>query len=207
LLLYHAYLHRLLALQVKGSDIPPPLKYWSDLEKPQKQRHKPEQQQQQQLQKAHNKKGSRAAAAAAAETDSLLIPQKLMAHLAESGWHTPTPIQRQAVPALLNQRELLAVAPTGKRMAAMSYPPPHIAISLVLSWLAVAPTSKDGNNDVHPPPLAPPPCRVALLADAPRTPALPQQCMRDRKDFLSLAGDRVSPFGRCDVALYKHLGY
>jgi ATP-dependent RNA helicase DDX52/ROK1 len=34
--------------------------------------------------------------------------------LAENGWHTPTPIQRQAVPALLQHRELLAVAPTGK---------------------------------------------------------------------------------------------
>jgi superfamily II DNA/RNA helicase len=115
----------LLMLQVKGSDIPAPLKHWSDLEKPFKQRHKAtaEQQQQQKQQKQQKHKtgskasSSKAAAAAGGDddghTDTLIIPHKLLLHLSEHGWHTPTPIQRQAVPALLGQRELLAVAPTG----------------------------------------------------------------------------------------------
>ena len=37
----------------------------------------------------------------------------LLGRLAEAGFETPTPIQRQAIPALLENRELLAVAPTG----------------------------------------------------------------------------------------------
>lgn len=38
---------------------------------------------------------------------------RLLNHLADGGFSEPTPIQRQAVPALLARRELLAVAPTG----------------------------------------------------------------------------------------------
>ncbi len=38
---------------------------------------------------------------------------RLLSRLAEEGWAEPTPIQRQAVPALLTGHELLAVAPTG----------------------------------------------------------------------------------------------
>ena len=37
----------------------------------------------------------------------------LLGRLAEAGFHEPTPIQRQAIPALLENHELLAVAPTG----------------------------------------------------------------------------------------------
>lgn len=38
---------------------------------------------------------------------------RLLTNLAEGGFGEPTPIQRQAIPALLARRELLAVAPTG----------------------------------------------------------------------------------------------
>ena len=38
---------------------------------------------------------------------------RLMANLEENGWQEPTAIQRQAVPALLDHKELFAVAPTG----------------------------------------------------------------------------------------------
>ena len=37
----------------------------------------------------------------------------LLSRLAEAGFETPTPIQRQAIPLLLENHELLAVAPTG----------------------------------------------------------------------------------------------
>jgi ATP-dependent RNA helicase DDX52/ROK1 len=40
-------------------------------------------------------------------------PPRLLANLAAAGFAEPTPIQRQATPALLARRELLAVAPTG----------------------------------------------------------------------------------------------
>jgi ATP-dependent RNA helicase DDX52/ROK1 len=40
-------------------------------------------------------------------------PPRLLANLAAGGFLEPTPIQRQAAPALLAGRELLAVAPTG----------------------------------------------------------------------------------------------
>ncbi|DBA94458.1 TPA: RNA-dependent ATPase rok1 [Trebouxia sp. C0004] len=39
--------------------------------------------------------------------------KRLMAKLEEHGWHEPTAIQRQAIPILLEGRELFAVAPTG----------------------------------------------------------------------------------------------
>lgn len=38
---------------------------------------------------------------------------RLLHNLAALGHHTPTPIQRQAIPALLQGRDVLAVAPTG----------------------------------------------------------------------------------------------
>ncbi len=38
---------------------------------------------------------------------------RMLSNLAPNGWTTPTPIQRQAIPALLADRELLAIAPTG----------------------------------------------------------------------------------------------
>jgi superfamily II DNA/RNA helicase len=37
----------------------------------------------------------------------------LLSRLKEAGFDEPTPIQRQAIPALLENHELLAVAPTG----------------------------------------------------------------------------------------------
>lgn len=40
-------------------------------------------------------------------------PRRLLSNLLEGGFHEPTPIQRQAVTALLARRELLAIAPTG----------------------------------------------------------------------------------------------
>ena len=45
-------------------------------------------------------------------------PRRLLSNLAESGFRDPTPIQRQAVPALLAGRELLAIAPTGSGVRA-----------------------------------------------------------------------------------------
>ncbi|KAG2482517.1 hypothetical protein HYH03_018562 [Edaphochlamys debaryana] len=41
------------------------------------------------------------------------VGKRLLAALQAAGWTCPTPIQRQAIPALLEGRELLAVAPTG----------------------------------------------------------------------------------------------
>lgn len=41
------------------------------------------------------------------------VGPRLRAALPAAGWPDPTPIQRQAVPALLEGRELLAIAPTG----------------------------------------------------------------------------------------------
>lgn len=40
--------------------------------------------------------------------------KKLLANITAGGYGEPTPIQRQAIPALLGGRELLAVAPTGE---------------------------------------------------------------------------------------------
>ena len=40
-------------------------------------------------------------------------PDPLLARLHHEGWHEPTPIQRQAVPALLGGHEVMCVAPTG----------------------------------------------------------------------------------------------
>ncbi len=40
--------------------------------------------------------------------------KRLVAKLEELGWHEPTAIQRQAIPALLERQELFAVAPTGE---------------------------------------------------------------------------------------------
>ncbi len=39
-----------------------------------------------------------------------------MAKLEEHGWHEPTAIQRQAIPILLDGRDLFAVAPTGQSL-------------------------------------------------------------------------------------------
>ena len=39
--------------------------------------------------------------------------KRLLAKLEEHGWLEPTPIQRQAMPALLRGQELFAIAPTG----------------------------------------------------------------------------------------------
>ena len=41
------------------------------------------------------------------------LPQRLMQNLYQAGWHQPSAVQQQAVPALLAGRELLVVAPTG----------------------------------------------------------------------------------------------
>jgi ATP-dependent RNA helicase DDX52/ROK1 len=41
-------------------------------------------------------------------------PPRLLENLGLGGFAEPTPIQRQAIPALLDGRELLAVAPTGR---------------------------------------------------------------------------------------------
>ena len=40
-------------------------------------------------------------------------PDALLARLQHEGWHEPTPIQRQAIPALLAGHEVMCVAPTG----------------------------------------------------------------------------------------------
>eukprot|EP00891_Asterochloris_glomerata_P007849 jgi/Astpho2/7849/Aster-06135 len=41
------------------------------------------------------------------------LPQRLMRNLQQAGWHQPSAVQQQAIPALLAGRELLVVAPTG----------------------------------------------------------------------------------------------
>ena len=43
--------------------------------------------------------------------------KRLMAKLEEHGWHDPTPIQRQAIPILLEGQDLFAVAPTGQSLS------------------------------------------------------------------------------------------
>ncbi len=45
--------------------------------------------------------------------------KRLMAELEEHGWHEPTAIQRQAIPILLEGRELFAVAPTGQSLLSL----------------------------------------------------------------------------------------
>ena len=40
-------------------------------------------------------------------------PSGLLRNIRQNGYEQPTPIQRQAIPAILAGRELLAVAPTG----------------------------------------------------------------------------------------------
>ncbi len=41
--------------------------------------------------------------------------KKLLANVEECGFLEPTPIQRQAIPLMLKRREVLCVAPTGRR--------------------------------------------------------------------------------------------
>jgi ATP-dependent RNA helicase DDX52/ROK1 len=116
----------LLLLQVKGHDVPPPLKYWTDIAKhpkegeQQQQQHDSDEQQQQQQPSKKRKQPAASAIEAPAKKHKhhkqqhiVGLSRHLMRHLEENGWSTPTPIQRQAIPALLAGRELLAVAPTG----------------------------------------------------------------------------------------------
>lgn len=121
--------------------MPPPLKHWSDLQKHHQLRSASHRHQLPHLEDPDaenpNKKRQRASFTSSAdcqtESDNLpLISHKLISHLSENGWLTPTPIQRQAVPALLTRRELLAVAPTGKTLAQRSS---HDVRRPVLSFL------------------------------------------------------------------------
>ena len=57
---------------------------------------------------------------------SKVISSRLQHNLRASGFQEPTPIQRQAVPALMASRELLAAAPTG----VVPNPQPHSPQSL-----------------------------------------------------------------------------
>ncbi len=51
------------------------------------------------------------------------LPEKLLRSLTESGYETPTPVQQQAIPALLEGRDLLGHAPTGTgKTAAFALP-------------------------------------------------------------------------------------
>jgi superfamily II DNA/RNA helicase len=118
-----------LLLQVKGHDAPAPLKYWSEIAKhpkegEQQQQHDSDSDGVQQQQQPSKKCKQQIADAAAAEPSSkkhkhhkqqhiVGLSRHLMRHLEDNNWATPTPIQRQAIPALLAGRELLAVAPTG----------------------------------------------------------------------------------------------
>lgn len=94
-------------VQVKGSDIPAPVKHWSDVAKHPKEQQDIDADQQQQPAKKQKQ------AATSIHQQPVLLGRKLMQHLTENEWDTPTPIQRQAVPALLGGRDLLAIAPTG----------------------------------------------------------------------------------------------
>ena len=47
---------------------------------------------------------------------------KLLANTEDSGFATPTPIQRQVLPLLLHHREVLAVAPTGDLCSNVNFP-------------------------------------------------------------------------------------
>ena len=55
-------------------------------------------------------------------------PKKLMENLQEMMFHDPTPIQRQATTALMQGRELFAVAPTGAPRSLLA--PPRIFLPL-----------------------------------------------------------------------------
>jgi superfamily II DNA/RNA helicase len=114
-------------VQVKGQDVPPPLKEWTDAVPQQKQKQqqqkqqkqKQQQQQQQPHKRKHNGHAPEATTASVDATAALLLAQpapltpSLLDRLRQQGWDTPTPVQRQAVPALLAARDVLAVAPTG----------------------------------------------------------------------------------------------
>ncbi|WIA37500.1 hypothetical protein OEZ86_014412 [Tetradesmus obliquus] len=121
-------IRKALRIKVKGHDVPPPLKYWSDIAKHPKEGEQQQQQQQQQdsddeqqeQQQQPSKKRKQQADAAPSKKHKhhkqqhvVGLSRHLMRHLEENNWSTPTPIQRQAIPALLSGRELLAVAPTG----------------------------------------------------------------------------------------------
>ena len=128
----------LLLLQVKGSDIPAPVKYWLDIAKhPKGEEQQQEQKQQQEEQPA--KKQKKQTAASSQYDQPVLLGRKLIQHLAENGWDTPTPIQRQAIPALLAGRDLLAIAPTGSGKT----------LAFVLPMLAILSELKQKGGEEH----------------------------------------------------------
>lgn len=93
---------------MKGSDIPAPIKHWSDVAK-----HPADEDADQQHHHKQISKKQKRDPLTSKHDQPTLLSRKLMQHLAENGWDTPTPIQRQAVPALLGGRDLLGIAPTG----------------------------------------------------------------------------------------------
>lgn len=100
-------------MQVKGSHAPAPIEHWSDIAKHPKDEQDADHQQNEQHQHQHPPKKQKKQAAASSHQQPVLLGRKLMQHLSDNGWDIPTPIQRQAVPALLGGRDLLAIAPTG----------------------------------------------------------------------------------------------
>src|SRR6185436_15194524 len=67
-----------------------------------------------------------AVSAAESEFDALGIGRELVATLGQLGYEEPTPIQREAIPPLLEGRDVLAEAPTGTgKTAAFALPALH----------------------------------------------------------------------------------
>ena len=58
-------------------------------------------------------RGESPASAGESEFLALGIDRELVATLSELGYEEPTPVQRQAIPPLLEGRDVLAEAPTG----------------------------------------------------------------------------------------------
>ena len=68
-------------------------------------------------------RGEQPVSAGESEFDALGIDRALVATLAELGYEEPTPVQRQAIPPLLEGRDVLAEAPTGTgKTAAFALP-------------------------------------------------------------------------------------
>ena len=71
-------------------------------------------------------RGEPAAFTGESEFLALGIDDALVATLAELGYEEPTPVQRQAIPPLLEGRDVLAEAPTGTgKTAAFAIPAIH----------------------------------------------------------------------------------
>ena len=73
---------------------------------------------------------------------SLALNKNLLKSINEQGYETPTPIQQQAIPAILAQKDVMAGAQTGTgKTAAFTLP--------ILQLLSTAPNPNKGQFDVQ----------------------------------------------------------